>query len=284
MTIRGGTGVARSIGFALRGGESLKGDFYPPGAGRSWPAVVAVHGEGWQLRASDVYAHWGPWLAERGIAVFAVTYRLAAPGRKSCPEAVQDVRAAVQFLRGTAGELNVDPQRIGLIGDSAGAQLAALVALAGENPLYKDGNAGDRFGGVPTNVKAMVGVYGVYGLWQQWRHDLSVRPRNPIVEQFLGVSAVDDKRPYFEASPLSFVSARNNGTAFLISWGDADDVVDHRSQSLMFLEALKQSGYFVRPAPIAGAPHFWMADPIDEPASHSAFLAPRLLRFLTSRL
>lgn len=276
--------MARSIEFAVHGGESLKGELHIPAAGRAWPAVVAVHGGGWQLRASEVYAHWGPWLAQRGIAVFAVTYRLAAPGRKSCPEAVQDIRAAVQFLRGNAAELNVDPQRLGLIGDSAGAHLAALVALAGEHPLYKEGNSADRFGTVPTNVKAMVGVYGVYDLWQQWRHDLGSRPRNPIVEQFLGVSAVDDKRPYFEASPLSFVSAKNNATAFQIVWGDADDIVDHHSQSLMFLEALKQAGHFARPVPVAGAPHFWMADPIDEPGSHTAFLAPRLLRFLASRL
>jgi hypothetical protein len=41
-----------------------------------------------------------------------------------------------------------------------------------------------------------------------------------------GHLAIDDKRPYFEASPLSYVSAKNNGTAFLICWGDADDVVD----------------------------------------------------------
>jgi acetyl esterase/lipase len=278
------TSGARTIEFAVHGGESLNGAFYTPNAGRAWPAVVAVHGGGWQLRASDVYAHWGPWLAQRGIAVFAVTYRLAAPGKKSWPEAMQDIRAAVQFVRGNAGELNVDPQRIGLIGDSAGAQLAALVALAGENPLYKDGNSADRYGSVPTTVKTMVGVYGVYDLWQQWRHDLGPRPRNPIVEQFLGVSAIDDKRAYFDASPLSFVSAKNNATAFLICWGDADDIVEHRSQSLMFLEALKQAGHFARPVPVAAAPHFWMGDPIDEPGSHTAFLAPRVLRFLTSRL
>ena len=264
------------IEFAVHGGESLKGDFYPARTGGKWPVVVMVHGGGWQLR-SDVYAHWGPWLSERGIAVFTPTYRLAAPGKKSWPDAVQDVRAAVQYVRGNAAELNVDPQRIGLVGDSAGAHLAALVALAGEHPLYKQGS-------VPTNVKAVVGVYGVYDLFQQWRHDLPSRPRNNIVEQFLGVSAIDDKRAYFDASPLSYVTAKNNSTAFLICWGDADDIVDHRSQSLAFLEALKQAGHFARPVPVAGAPHFWMADPIDEPESHTAFLAPRLLRFLATRL
>ncbi|HUQ75912.1 MAG TPA: alpha/beta hydrolase [Burkholderiales bacterium] len=266
-----------NIPFAEHGGESLKGDFYAPSGDRPTPAVVAVHGGGWQLRNADLYAHWGPWLAQRGIALFAATYRIAAPGRKAWPEAVQDVRAAVQYVRGHAAELNVDPQRIGLMGDSAGAHLAALVALAGEHPLYKQGD-------VPTNVKAVVGVYGVYDLWQQWRHDLASRPRNGIVEQFLGVSAIDDKRPYFDASPLSYVSAKNNATSFLICWGDADDIVDHNTQSLAFLEALKQAGHFARPVPVAGAPHFWMADPIDEPGSHTAFLAPRLLRFLTSRL
>src|SRR5262249_8812979 len=87
-----------------------------------------------------------------------------------------------------------------------------------------------------------------------------------------------------EASPLSYVSARANATAFLIVWGTDDDVVDPKEQSGAFLEALKQAGHYVRPVVLPGAPHFWIGDPLDEPGSQSAFLAPRLLRFLQARL
>jgi acetyl esterase/lipase len=267
----------RELEYAVHGGVSLKAHLYSPRGPGKFPAVVAVHGGGWRLANLDNYRYLGPWLAERGYAVLAVTHRLSAPGARVYPEAVQDVRAAVQFVRGKAAELGIDPERIALMGDSSGAHLASLVALAGDQAPFKDG-------GVPTRVKAVVGVYGVYDLVAQWRHDQLARPREPIVERFLGVSLIDDRRPYFEASPLSWVSARSNATAFLVVWGTDDDVVDPKQQSAVFLEALKQAGHYVRPVVVAGAPHFWIGDPLDEPGSQSAFLAPRLLRFLQAKL
>ena len=280
----GGVEVRRDVEYAVHGGESLTGHLYsPPGPG-PFPTMIGVHGGGWHTRNSEQYQYWGAWLAARGHVVFAPTYRLSAPGRKSHPEAVQDIRAAVQWVKGNAAGLRVDPERIALMGDSAGGHLVSLVALAGEHPLFKDGNAGDPHGGLSTRVKVVVPVYGVFDLYRQWRHDLVARTRDPITETLLGVSAIDDKRTYFDASPLSYVSARDNATAFLVVWGTADDIVDCRSQSEAFLEALKQARFFARPVVLAGAPHFWCADPIEEVGSHSGFLAPRLLRFLQTRL
>jgi acetyl esterase/lipase len=274
----------REIEYAVHAGVALKGHLYSPRGGGRVPLVVAVHGGGWRLPNLDNYQALGPWLAERGYAVLAVTHRLSAQGTKVFPEAVHDVRAAVQFARGNAEELGVDPERIALMGDSSGAHLASLVALAGDHPAFRDGNGGDPHGAVSTRVRACALVYGVYDLVAQWRHDQLARPRDPIVDRFLGVSLIDDRRPYFEASPLSWVSARSNATAFLVAWGTDDDVVDAKQQSAVFMEALKQAGHYVRPVVLAGAPHFWIGDPLDEPGSQPAFLAPRLLRFLQAKL
>src|SRR5262245_34997940 len=261
-------GERSEVEYAVHGGVSLKGHLYAPKGPGRFPAVVAIHGGGWRLANLDNYRHLGPWLADRGYAVLAATHRLSTPAQKAYPEAVQDARAAVQFVRGKAAELKIDPERIALMGDSSGAHLASLVALAGDQP----------------RVKAAVGVYGVYDLAAQWRHDLVSRPRDQIVERFLGASLIDDRRVYFDASPLSYVSAKNNGTAFLLAWGTADDIVDHEEQSGVFLEALKQAGHYVRTVVLPGAPHFWIGDPLDEPGSHSGFFAPRLLRFLQAKL
>ncbi|PKB68853.1 MAG: hypothetical protein BZY81_00400 [SAR202 cluster bacterium Io17-Chloro-G4] len=76
----------------------------------------------------------------------------------------------------------------------------------------------------------------------------------------------------------------NNHTAFLVVWGTEDDIVNTPAQSEVFVNALKQAGFYVRTVIVPGASHFWMWDPLDEPASHTAFLAPRLLRFLRERL
>ena len=161
--------------------------------------MIAVHGGGWRLANLDNYRILGPWLAERGCVTLAVTHRLSKPAEKVYPEAVQDVRAAVQFVKGKAAELKVDPERIALVGDSSGGHLAALVALAGEHALFREGNAADPHGRVPTAVKACVPVYAVLDLARQWRHDQISRPRDQIVERFLGASLIDDRRIYFDA-------------------------------------------------------------------------------------
>ena len=276
--------IRRDLPYATHGGETLTGNLYLPSGPGPHPVVICVHGGGWQLRMADNYQYWGPWLAARGYAAFAPLYRLCSAEKKSFPESVQDIRAAVQWVKGSAASLKVDAARIALMGDSAGGHLISLVALAGEHPLFKDGNVGDPFGALSTQVKVAVPVYGVFDLYQQWRHDLLARTRDPITEKLLGVSAIDDKRPYFDASPLSYVSAQNNSTAFLVAWGTHDDIVDCASQSEAFLEALKQARFFARPVVVLGAPHFWCADPIEESHSHSGFLAPRLLRFLQAKL
>lgn len=277
-------GERREIEYAVHGGVSLKGHFYAPKGPGKFPLVIAVHGGGWRLANLDNYRALGPWLAERGHAVLAVTHRLSRPGEKAFPQAVQDVRAAVQFAKAAAAELGIDPGRIALMGDSSGGHLASLVALAGEHPLFREGNAADPHGRVPTAVKACVPVYAVLDLARQWRHDQLTRFDDHIVEQFLGASLAEDRRAYFDASPISYVSNRNNATAFLVAWGTADDIVDHAEQGEAFVEALKQARYFVRTAVVPDAPHFWIGDPLDEPGSHSGFFARRLLRFLQARL
>ncbi|HKT20211.1 MAG TPA: alpha/beta hydrolase [Stellaceae bacterium] len=272
------------VTYATHDGVALLGDLYLPEGAGPHPAIVAVHGGGWQQGTRNAYRYWGPYLATRGIALFAVDYRLCKANQKSFPEAVHDIRAAVQYLRGAAERLKLDPKRIALMGDSAGAQLSALVALAGDAPLFAGAYRDDEFAKESTRVKAVAGLYGVYDLAAQWQHDLVARPRDPITEKFLGAAPIDNRRLYFDASPLSYVTRDNNQTAFLIAYGTEDDVVDVATQSTVFVTALKQSGTFVRTSIVQGAPHFWGGDPIEEQGSFSGFFAPRLMRFLADRL
>src|SRR5271156_5980836 len=117
--------------FAEHDGIKLVGDLYLPKGRSKAPVLVAVHGGGWQIGTKQFYRYWGFFLARAGYAVFAVDYRLGKPG--VYPAAVYDVKAAVQFVRAKAAEFDLDPDRIGLIGDSAGAHLASLVALSGDH-------------------------------------------------------------------------------------------------------------------------------------------------------
>ena len=275
--------VRRDIVYATHDGADLKGDYYVPKAAGTYPVIVAVHGGGWEAGSKAGYRYWGPYLAQRGIALLAIDYRLAKPDHPTYPAAVQDVRAAIQFVKFKSAELKTDPERVGLMGDSAGSHLAALAALAADKPPFSTGYPNDPYASVSPSVKAVVVAYGVYDLAQQWNHDQLSRPRDNISATFLGRTPMDDRRIYFEASPLSYATRANNKTSFLLTWGTADDIVDPR-QSEEFMLALKQAEFFVRPVPVVAAPHFWMADPLDDPRGNVTFAAPQILRFLQTRL
>src|SRR6185369_396386 len=177
--------------------------YLPKGRDKA-PVIVAVHGGGWQVGSRASYQHWGPFLAKNGGAVFAIEYRLMKPGVKTYPGAVYDTKAEIQYVRAKAAELGIDPERIGMIGDSAGAHLSALVALAGEEPHFSGEYRSDANAAVSAKVKAVVGFYGVYDMQAQWEHDLVARPRDNIAEKFLGAAPYTNRKVFFEGSPLSY--------------------------------------------------------------------------------
>lgn len=272
--------VIENLEYVKRGDDGVSGDLYLPIDAHHAPCLIAAHGGGWQRGSRKNYRHLGQYLARNGIAVFAISYRFAPKHRY--PAAVHDVRAAIQFLRSKGADYGVDPQRLALIGDSAGGHLAALTALAGDHPDFA-GQADDAYPGVSTKVKACVPVYGVYDMQGQWEFDQSLAPAKSASEAFLGASPVDDPFLFQRASPLNYVTRSNNQTSFFVSWGAIDDVVNPAAQSHRLLNALKRADFFVRTC-VVEAPHFWLSEPLDEPGSFSGFLAPRLLRFLNERL
>ena len=278
------TAVRFDVAYATHDGVTLTGDYYAPKAPGKYPIVVAVHGGAWQTGNGHNYRTWGPYLAARGIALFSIDYRLSKPGQPSYPQAVHDVRAAIQFVKHQAADLNVDPERVALMGDSAGGHLVAMVGLAGEAPHFSNAYPNDPYAAVSPRVTAVVGVYGIYDLVQQWNHDQIHRPRDQITEKFVGKAPMDDRKLYFDASPMSYAVRGVNQPAFLLTWGTADDVVEPATQSEAFLIALKQAGIYVRTAIIPSGPHFWIGEPLDEPRSWVSAVSFQIVRFLETRL
>ena len=270
--------------YAVHDGFELFGDLYLPEECDKAPVLIAAHGGGWQMGDRSLYQHWGPYLAARGYALFSIEDRLMKPGEGTWPGAACDVRAAVQFVRAKAPEFGIDPDRIGAIGDSAGAHLTALVALAGEEKLLTSEYRDDPHAGASCAVKAAIGFYGVYDMAAQWEHDQIYRPRDQITEKFLGGSPAQSRRVFFDASPLSYATVDKNSTKFLLIYGREDEIVDASTQSDRFLIALKQAGFFARTIVIPEAGHFWAADPVEEPGGFAARTAPRLVRFLEASL
>jgi acetyl esterase/lipase len=291
-----------AIPYADHGSVRLLGDLYLPEGRSKAPVVVAFHGGAWRSGSRTFYKYWGPFLARNGYALFTVDYRLGKSGRY--PAAVEDARAAVEFVRAKADAFHIDAERIALMGDSAGGHLAALIALAGDS--FSAAHGGDANAAIPVEVKAVVGFYGIYDMLAQWNHDASAqqrqettaqrnrdlipRPHDSITEQFLGASPTQNPRLYAESSPITYASANGliadrNKARFLLIVGARDELVDPESQSGAFAAALADAGFAAQRVDIPEAAHFWVSDPFEkDPQSFGAQAATPLLRFLDASL
>ncbi|HMV85304.1 MAG TPA: pectinesterase family protein [Blastocatellia bacterium] len=129
--------VKTDIEYAQAGGESLKLDAFIPAQNNSgstgkFPAVIFVHGGGWSggNRTGGNDPLFAP-VAARGIAWFTISYRLAP--KHNYPAPIEDIHAAIRWVKAHAAEYNVDPNRIALVGESAGGQIIAqAVVLTGQ--------------------------------------------------------------------------------------------------------------------------------------------------------
>ncbi|HET8548374.1 MAG TPA: alpha/beta hydrolase [Bryobacteraceae bacterium] len=221
-------GELRDVEFARPDGIALTLDGWIPETTRSQAAVVLVHGGGWE--AGDKRTYIGPWfetLAQAGIAWITINYRLS--GQAKHPAAVEDIEAAVRWVRVNAKRLRIDASRIALMGESAGAHLAMLAALRGRE-----------------RVATVVGFYGVYDvpLWVQQRGEL---PRN--IGRYLPDS---DPATLRATSPVEYVHAK--APPLLLIHGSADKGVPS-AQSERLCQAARAKGVRCELMVIEGAPH-----------------------------
>ena len=251
----------------LGGGRAEKMDLYrPAGAptGKPVPAVLIIHGGGWtggdKAAAREVQI--GTTLARAGYVAASLNYARApkVPGRGATlaqvwPRNLQDCKTAVRFLRAHATAYGLDPERIGVIGGSAGGHLAALLAMTGpEDGLDPAGPWGD----VSCRVQAVVPLYGP--------HDLLTMGGEPTAEE------LDFLR---RASPVSY--ATKDDPPALILHGTKDAIVPPE-QSERLAEALRKAGVEHDLAVVDGAAHSFHL----EPPGHD--LRPRVLEFFERHL
>jgi acetyl esterase/lipase len=235
--------------YAEVAGEPLRYDFYRPlGVSGPTPAVVFVHGGGWVGGDPSQAGGNGMHFARRGIATISISYRLAPSHR--FPAALDDVRRGLRHVRAHAGEFNVDPDRLVLMGLSAGAHLAMLAhlardvaALAPELPA--------ELACVSEDVVAVIAHYGPYDLARRKRLD----GWDPIGD-LLGDRAADPEWIRL-ASPVQHAAAAR--APVLLIHGAADAIVSHRESERMH-RALLDTGRTSELLVIEGAPHAFQVD------------------------
>jgi acetyl esterase/lipase len=227
------------------GFRPLELDLYrPTDAAAPVPVIVHVHGGGWRRGSRRVPlprlgAGFYDELAAQGFAVAAIDYRLSGEARY--PAAVEDVRAAIGWVREHADEYGMDAGRVFAWGDSAGGHLALLAALTGS--------------GVQGGV-AWFPVTDLAGLLSDVT-DAGGHP-DPGPESrealFLGAPAASVPGLAREASPVNHASAA--APPVLLMHGAADDLVPP-AQSIRLAGALAQAGATVELELVPGATHFW---------------------------
>ena len=212
-----GQGVHKlaDLEYAEVGGQALKLDLYLPSEPHA-PLLVWLHGGRWEVGSKERMPLGG--LVEHGYAIASLDFRPASRAR--FPGQVHDIKAALRYLRARAPDYGYDATRIGILGESSGGHLAALVGTTnGQAEL--EGSLGDHLG-VSSEVHAIVSYFGASDLLtilaQSTPYGLGVR--EPALKTLLGALPSDDEALARLASPVFQVDARD--PPLLLLHGDQD--------------------------------------------------------------
>lgn len=149
--------VQDDIPYTVRNGQPLLLDVYQPAglATGPRPAVVLIHGGGWTSFDKGTMRGMAQVLARSGFAAFSVDYRLLQGTENRWPAQLDDVQSAVRWVRANASKYDVNPDRIGAFGHSAGGQLAALLGMEETRD-----NSDPLLAAYSSRVQAVVDVSG----------------------------------------------------------------------------------------------------------------------------
>lgn len=124
----------RNISYGPHGDASLLDVYYPKGTQGNLPTIVSIHGGGYVYGSKEIYRRYGMDMSRRGFAFVNFNYRLAPKWKFPTPLA--DTGAVLEWISKNHHRYHLDPDRIILLGDSAGAQLASHYAAIHTNPEF----------------------------------------------------------------------------------------------------------------------------------------------------
>jgi len=222
-------GLWKDITYARPGGLPLEMDAYIPEGPGPFPAVIIAHGGGWE--AGDKVTYISPVLApiaRAGFAWFSIDYRLTPYVHVA--EQLEDIRAAIRYVRAHATRFHVDPDRLALLGESASGHLVSLVASA---PCPG------------CEVQAVVSFYGIYN-FAVWAHSTEEWQQSALKRLF-GAWTPETLRQY---SSIEYAKATLPPT--LLIQGNKDELAKGTEE---YAERLKQVGARHELILLEGAPH-----------------------------
>jgi acetyl esterase/lipase len=202
--------IQRQVEFANPAGVPLKLNLYQPSAVGKYPAVIQVYGGAWRSGSANSNEKFSRYLASRGYVVVAIDYRHAPLYR--FPVQLTDIQMAIDYVQKQANNWEIDPDKLAIIGRSAGGHLATLAAYQTDQ----------------VAIKAVVSYYSPVDLTAGYFDPPVPDPIDSrrVMRDFLGGTPTELPDLYKQASPGQLVNRQLPPT--LLVYGGQDHLVESR--------------------------------------------------------
>ncbi|HQR35077.1 MAG TPA: alpha/beta hydrolase [Blastocatellia bacterium] len=231
--------MRKDIEFAKPGGFSLTLDAYVPDGAGPFPTVIIVHGGGFARGDKQTYVPplFEP-LSQAGFAWFTINYRMHPQFKFPAP--IEDIEAAIRFVKAHAKEYKVDLSRVVLMGESAGGALVSFVGVQNNSAI---------------KLAAVVPFYGVHD-WQQRSEEEAAGKVGPSIwREFFSVPAGSSPEAIKRMKEVSAASYIKKGLPpFLLIHGTEDTQVYYQ-QSVVMQQRMKKAGNVCDLITVQGGPH-----------------------------
>lgn len=249
---------------------SLAMDILQPDSKTPLPLIVFITGGGFIMAPKNNWIQQRMRLAESGYVVASIEYRHAPLSKFPLP--VEDCKLAIRWLRAHAKQYNIDPERVGVLGNSAGGYLSAFMGVLNDNREFDKGDFLDQ----SSNILCAADIFGiseVMSIGDDYPEEERKLHDSPGITEAMWVKGVpgfggpdggvkDFPEESRKASPLYYVSEKT--VPMLFMHGDADKSVSPSQTDKMF-QALRAKGIEAERYVVPGAPHggaFWMQEPV----------------------
>lgn len=226
-------GIDKDVEYSNINGLSLKVDiYYPLDQSKKYPGIAMVHGGGWISGSKENEKYMAMELASKGYIAMAVGYRLADVAKY--PGGVDDIKTAIKWLKKNGKKYSLDPNKMAVLGESAGAQMATLVGVQSQNKI----NAIVNIDGIVSFIhpEAEESTYASY--WLDGNRNVNLKN-------------------WTEASPLEYIDKNTPPTLFI----NSSQPRFHAGRDDM-MNVLKSRNIFTEFHEIKDTPHsFWSAEP-----------------------
>jgi len=250
----------KNITYVQYGNRALQLDLYFPKTAHKklTPAIVFVHGGGWEHGYRENFTPMAIRMAEQGYAAATISYRLSPEAQY--PAAIYDVKAAVRWVRAQARYYGIDAQHIAIAGGSAGGQIASLVGVTNGDEKFDPQMQSSK---ISSAAQAIINVDGLSDFTSEtalkFEDDPNKKPS--AAGSWFGGRYAEQTELWEEASPINHISKNTPPILFI---GSAQTRFSVGREEM--IEKLTPLGVKTQVVLLPNTPHsFWMFDPWLEP-------------------